>query len=175
MRLKPNFSLKHPEISSEAKTYPLAAPTRTMRAQGLLLTLLCLMGCMGYCGTLSTCKPLNLELVKRKRIEAIRGQILSKLQLAKEPEDDDEGEGDKVPPEVLSVYNSTVELSEELIQNTEHEDSPDAEEEAYYAKEVHKFNMTRSEYFQAAWLYHHKQKCFFNDSVKMPERHNRNR
>ncbi|MCJ8740866.1 hypothetical protein PDJAM_G00063900 [Pangasius djambal] len=114
-----------------------------MRAQTLLLALLCLMACVGYCGTLSTCKPLNLELVKRKRIEAIRGQILSKLQLAKEPEDDNEGKGDEVPAEVLSVYNSTVELSEELMQNTEHVDSPDAEEEAYYAKEVHKFNMTR--------------------------------
>ncbi|KAF7697033.1 transforming growth factor beta-1 proprotein [Silurus meridionalis] len=113
-----------------------------MRAQSLLLALLCLMGCVGYCSTLSTCKPLNLELVKRKRIEAIRGQILSKLRLAKEPVDDDEGEGDKVPAEVLSVYNSTVELSEELMQNTEHVDSPDEEEEEYYAKEVHRFNMT---------------------------------
>ncbi|KAI5622508.1 transforming growth factor beta-1, partial [Silurus asotus] len=113
----------------------------TMRAQSLMLALLCLIGCVGYCNTLSTCKPLNLELVKRKRIEAIRGQILSKLRLAKEPVDD-EGEGDKVPAEVLSVYNSTVELSEELIQNTEHVDSPDEEEEKYYAKEVHRFNMT---------------------------------
>lgn len=110
----------------------------------MLLALLCLMGCVGYCGTLSTCKPLNLELVKRKRIEAIRGQILSKLQLAKEPEDDDEGEEDEVPAEVLSVYNSTVDLSEELMQNTKPVDSSAAEEEAYYAKEVHKFNMTRS-------------------------------
>lgn len=134
-----------------------------MRAQGLLLALLCLVGCVGYCGTLSTCKPLNLELVKRKRIEAIRGQILSKLQLAKEPDDDEEGEGDEVPAEVLSVYNSTVELSEELMQNTEHVDSSDAEEEAYYAKEVHKFNMTKSEYFQTLWLYYHKEKYLFNE------------
>ncbi|TSL04228.1 Transforming growth factor beta-1 [Bagarius yarrelli] len=114
-----------------------------MRAQDLLMALLCLMGCMGYCGTLSTCKPLNLELMKRKRIEAIRGQILSKLQLPKEPEDDDVGEGDEVPAEVLSVYNSTLELSEELMQNTEYVESTEAEEEAYYAKEVHKFNMTK--------------------------------
>ncbi|GAA6102902.1 transforming growth factor beta-1 proprotein isoform X1 [Tachysurus ichikawai] len=126
-----------------------------MRAQYLLLALLCLMGCVDYCGTLSTCKPLNLELVKRKRIEAIRGQILSKLRLAKEPEDDDKGERDEVPVEVLSVYNSTVELIEELTQpNTDIVTSPDAEEEAYYAKEVHKFTMNNCEYFQAAWLYH---------------------
>ncbi|KAK3554875.1 hypothetical protein QTP86_000904 [Hemibagrus guttatus] len=114
-----------------------------MRAQGLLLALLCLMGYVGYCGTLSTCKPLNLELVKRKRIEAIRGQILSKLQLDKEPEDDDKGEGDEVPAEVLSVYNSTVELNKDLMQITDHVDSSYTEEEAYYAKEVHKFNMTK--------------------------------
>lgn len=133
-----------------------------MRAQGLLLALLCLMSCMGYCHTLSTCKSLNLELVKSKRIEAIRGQILSKLQLASEPEDDDIGEEDEVPAEVLSVYNSTVELSEELMQNTQHVDSSDAEEEAYYAKEVHKFNMTKSEYFQTAWFYHN-EKNLFND------------
>lgn len=140
----------------------------------MLLALLCLMGCVGYCGTLSTCKPLNLELVKRKRIEAIRGQILSKLRLAKEPEDDDERE-DEVPAEVLSVYNSTVELSEELMQNTDHVDSPDAEEETYYAKEVHKFNMSNSEYFQAAWLYHYYHKYLINYSVNIPERHYRNR
>ncbi|XP_047661477.1 transforming growth factor beta-1 proprotein isoform X2 [Tachysurus fulvidraco] len=125
-------------ISSELKNNTSVTPVWTMRAQHLLLALLCLMGCVGYCGTLSTCKPLNLELVKRKRIEAIRGQILSKLRLAKEPEDDDKGESDEVPVEVLSVYNSTVELNEELIPTP---DSPDAEEEAYYAKEVHKFTM----------------------------------
>ncbi|KAG7321132.1 hypothetical protein KOW79_015547 [Hemibagrus wyckioides] len=112
-------------------------------AQGLLLALLCLMGCVGYCDTLSTCKPLNLELVKRKRIEAIRGQILSKLQLDKEPEDDDKGDGGEVPAEVLSVYNSTVELNNELMHNLDPGESPDTEEEAYYAKEVHKFNMTK--------------------------------
>lgn len=129
---------------------------------------------MGYCGALSTCKPLNLELVKSKRIEAIRGQILSKLQLAKEPEDDGKGEEDEVPAEILSVYNSTVELSEELMQNTMHVDSSDAEEEAYYAKEVHRFNMTKSEYFQTAWFYYHKEKYLFNNSVKMPKKHFRN-
>lgn len=141
----------------------------------MLLALLCLMGCMGYCGSLLTCKPLNLELVKRKRIEAIRGQILSKLQLTKEPAGDDEKEGDEVPAEVLSVYNSTLELSEELMKDTEHENYPNAEEEAYYAKEVHKFNMTKGEYFQAALLQHYKHRYLFNHSVKMPKGHNVNR
>ncbi|XP_062867250.1 transforming growth factor beta-1 proprotein [Trichomycterus rosablanca] len=112
-----------------------------MRVPGLLLALLCLVGCARYCGSLSTCKPLNLELVRRKRIEAIRGQILSKLRLAKEPEDEEE-EGEEVPTEVLSVYNNTVELSEQLTVNTEQQVDT---EEAYYAKEVHKFNMSSSE------------------------------
>uniref|UniRef100_A0A8B9JFB1 TGF-beta propeptide domain-containing protein n=1 Tax=Astyanax mexicanus TaxID=7994 RepID=A0A8B9JFB1_ASTMX len=89
-----------------------------------------------FSDALSTCKPLNLELVKQKRIEAIRGQILSKLRLAKEPEVDEEKETDEVPEEVLSVYNSTVELSEELTQNIASMASEEAEEEAYYAKEI---------------------------------------
>lgn len=158
MRFKPIFKIffELPEISSERKNDTSVAPVWTMRAQGLLLALLCLMGCVGYCGTLSTCKPLNLELVKRKRIEAIRGQILSKLQLDKEPEDDDKGEGGEVPAEVLSVYNSTVELNNELMQNLDPGESPDTEEEVYYAKEVHKFNMTNCEY-----LY-----CIFKISIR---------
>lgn len=77
-----------------------------------------------------------------KRIEAIRGQILSKLRLFEEPEEKEE-EGDEVPTEVLSLYNSTVELSEELTANTVHRTETTEE---YYAKEVHKFNMSRSEY-----------------------------
>ncbi|XP_076835616.1 transforming growth factor beta-1 proprotein [Brachyhypopomus gauderio] len=114
-----------------------------MRAEHLLLALLCLMGCACYSRALSTCKPLNLELVKRKRIEAIRGQILSKLQLAKEPEEEEDGEGDDVPDDVLSVYNSTVELSVKPRENDDDVDSLEAEEEAYFAKEVHKFIMTQ--------------------------------
>ncbi|KAI4886822.1 hypothetical protein NFI96_018393 [Prochilodus magdalenae] len=106
-----------------------------MKAQALLLALLCLLECVSHSHALSTCKPLNLELVKRKRIEAIRGQILSKLRMTKEPEADEEIEEDEVPPDVQSVYNTTVELSKELMQTTE---------EAYYAKEIHKFNMTSS-------------------------------
>lgn len=108
----------------------------------MILALLCLLGCVVRCSTLSTCKPLNLELVKRKRIEAIRGQILSKLRLAKEPEGDEEEEGDEVPAEVLAVYNNTVDLSEEVIQKTEPPFSEDVNEETYYAKEVHQFNMS---------------------------------
>ncbi|XP_026860129.1 transforming growth factor beta-1 proprotein isoform X2 [Electrophorus electricus] len=113
-----------------------------MKAQRLLLALLCLMGCACFSGALSTCKPMNLELMKQKRIEAIRGQILSKLRLDKEPEEVGKGKGTAVPVDVLSVYNSTVELTEELKKISDDMVSPDAEE-SYYAKEVHKFIMTQ--------------------------------
>lgn len=112
----------------------------TMRAESLLLALQCLLGFVHYCAALSTCSPLDLELIKRKRIEAIRGQILSKLRLPKAPEVDEEEASQDVPAELLSVYNSTVELSEEKAKEpvslTE-----EIEEEEYYAKEVHKFQI----------------------------------
>ncbi|XP_051536700.1 transforming growth factor beta-1 proprotein-like [Myxocyprinus asiaticus] len=112
-----------------------------MRAESLLLILQCLLGFVHYSGALSTCNPLDLELIKRKRIEAIRGQILSKLRLHKEPELDDEAEAENIPVELISVYNSTVELSEE--QTTDPVLSPveESTEAEYYAKEVHKFTM----------------------------------
>lgn len=100
---------------------------------------------------MSTCKSLDLELMKRKRIEAIRGQILSKLRLPKEPEIDQEGDTEKVPASLMSIYNSTVELSEEQV-HTCIPPTQDTEEEAYFAKEVHKFNMKQSEYTQRTTL-----------------------
>lgn len=121
-----------------------------MRAESLLLALQCLLGFVHYSGALSTCSPLDLELIKRKRIEAIRGQILSKLRLSKEPEVDEEEVIDNIPAELISVYNSTVELNEEQAATPVHQPIEDPMEEEYYAKEVHKFTMKPSE-----WV------CFF--------------
>ncbi|XP_038821065.1 transforming growth factor beta-1 proprotein isoform X1 [Salvelinus namaycush] len=115
-----------------------------MRAVCLMLTALLMLEYVCRSDTMSTCKSLDLELVKRKRIEAIRGQILSKLRLPKEPEIDQEGDTEEVPASLMSIYNSTVELSEEQV-HTYIPPNPDAEEEAYFAKEVHKFNMKQSE------------------------------
>ncbi|XP_071220603.1 transforming growth factor beta-1 proprotein isoform X4 [Salvelinus alpinus] len=115
-----------------------------MRAVCLMLTALLMLEYVCRSDTMSTCKSLDLELVKRKRIEAIRGQILSKLRLPKEPEIDQEGDTEEVPASLMSIYNSTVELSEEQVK-TYIPPNPDAEEEAYFAKEVHKFNMKQSE------------------------------
>ena len=50
---------------------------------------------------LSLCPSKKVGLVMRKRIEAIRGQILSKLKLTSPPEDYPEPE--EVPPEVIST------------------------------------------------------------------------
>nr|ABU55371.1 transforming growth factor-beta [Carassius auratus] len=111
-----------------------------MRVESLLLALQCLLGFVHYGGGLSTCSSLDLELIKRKRIEAIRGQILSKLRLYKEPEVDEEEELQNVPAELISVYNSTVELNEEQAAPLE-QPREDPMEEEYYAKEVHKFTI----------------------------------
>ncbi|KAL0994024.1 hypothetical protein UPYG_G00116870 [Umbra pygmaea] len=118
-----------------------------MRPGGLILAALLVLKYVCRIETMSTCKSLDLELVKRKRIEAIRGQILSKLRLPREPEVDEDEDMDDVPPSLMSIYNSTVELSEEQV-HTFTPPSPDEEQEAYFAKEVHKFNMKLSENHQ---------------------------
>ncbi|KAJ8366838.1 hypothetical protein AAFF_G00338920 [Aldrovandia affinis] len=110
-----------------------------MRAECLALLALCALGMACRVGGLSTCKTLDLELVKRKRIEAIRAQILSKLRLPREPEAEQSGEGEPVPTALLSVYNSTLELSKEPPHPPS---SLEQDDEDYFAKEVHKFDMT---------------------------------
>lgn len=93
---------------------------------------------------MSTCKTLDLEVVKKKRIEAIRGQILSKLRMAKEPEPDEEDLAKEIPKEIEMLYNSTVELSKEW--NNPLDPLPEDEEEEYFAKEMHQFIMTKRKY-----------------------------
>lgn len=85
--------------------------------------------------SMSTCKTLDLEVVKKKRIEAIRGQILSKLRMNKEPEINKDNDR-TIPDNLLSLYNSTVELSEEIKMKPV---PVQAEGEDYFGKEVHKF------------------------------------
>ncbi|XP_036412034.1 transforming growth factor, beta 1a [Colossoma macropomum] len=112
-----------------------------MRLLCLALAALCLVAVVGG---MSTCKTLDLEVVKKKRIEAIRGQILSKLRMAKEPEPE-EGDLDKnIPEAIVSLYNNTLELSEEW-KNKTNLDYLTQDEEEYFAKEVHKFTMTRND------------------------------
>ncbi|CAM5129302.1 unnamed protein product [Natator depressus] len=91
---------------------------------------------------LSTCKTINMELVKRKRIEAIRGQILSKLRLDSPPQV--EG-GDaallRLPEEVMSLYNSTRDMVRDMARQQEAAKLRESPQDEYYAKEVHKFSM----------------------------------
>nr|XP_029512748.1 transforming growth factor beta-1 proprotein-like [Oncorhynchus nerka] len=109
-----------------------------MRLVCLVLAALCLAGSVS---SMSTCKTLDLELVKKKRIEAIRGQILSKLRMPKEPEEEQAGTEKEIPVALLSLYNSTVELSEEQKLQPQPTTHTLDEEEEYFAKEVHKFTM----------------------------------
>uniref|UniRef100_A0A8C3FPX8 TGF-beta propeptide domain-containing protein n=1 Tax=Chrysemys picta bellii TaxID=8478 RepID=A0A8C3FPX8_CHRPI len=91
---------------------------------------------------LSTCKTIDMELVKRKRIEAIRGQILSKLRLDSPPQV--EG-GDaallRLPEEVMSLYNSTRDMVRDMVRQQEAGKPRESPQDEYYAKEVHKFSM----------------------------------
>ncbi|KAI1903505.1 hypothetical protein AGOR_G00027880 [Albula goreensis] len=113
-----------------------------MRFECVVLVTLWVVGNVCPSEGMSTCKTLDLELVKRKRIEAIRGQILSKLRLPREPEPEEEaGEREAIPAALMSTYNSTLELSEEQTQQVHSLPSPDMDEEEYFAKEVHKFDM----------------------------------
>ncbi|XP_077192711.1 transforming growth factor beta-1 proprotein [Paroedura picta] len=108
------------------------------QAMGWLFLLLLALECLCSAFALSTCKTVDMELMKRKRIEAIRGQILSKLKLSSPPEVE-EGEG-PVPEEVLTLYNITADLIKEKVT----EEPRETPQEEYYAKEVHMFKMLPS-------------------------------
>lgn len=100
---------------------------------------------VGNVSSMSTCKTLDLEMVKKKRIEAIRSQILSKLRLPKEPEPNQGGDEEEIPTTLLSLYNSTKEMLKEQQTEVQTRISTEQEQEEYFAKVLHKFSMT-SEY-----------------------------
>ncbi|XP_055022841.1 transforming growth factor beta-1 proprotein-like [Boleophthalmus pectinirostris] len=97
---------------------------------------------VGKVNSMSTCKTLDQEMVKKKRIEAIRSQILSKLRLPKEPEPEQDGDQDEIPSTLLSLYNSTKDLLKEQQPQAPTDIFIEQEEEEYFAKVLHKFNMT---------------------------------
>lgn len=96
---------------------------------------------------LSTCSTLDTDQFMRKRIEAIRGQILSKLKLTSPPEEYPEPE--EVPPEVISIYNSTRDLLQEKANHRAASCEKERSDEEYYAKEVYKIDMG-SQYLSAS-------------------------
>lgn len=108
-------------------------------AKALLLLALLLDGATRSSRALSTCATVDVDHVKRKRVEAVRGQILSKLRLSAPPQSEGPSE---VPPLVHALYNSTKELQEQLRRERQRScGGQDGAETEYYAKEVYKFNM----------------------------------
>lgn len=109
------------------------------RATGWLFLLLLALECLCSAFALSTCKTVDMELMKRKRIEAIRGQILSKLKLSSPPVVDD---GDvSLSDEIVALYNITADLIKEKVT----EEPRETPQEEYYAKEVNMFKMLPSD------------------------------
>ncbi|KAG7256945.1 hypothetical protein CRUP_026354 [Coryphaenoides rupestris] len=89
--------------------------------------------------TLSTCSTLDMDQFMRKRIEAIRGQILSKLKLTAPPEEFPAPE--EVSRDIVAIYNSTRDLLQEKANERAATCERQRSEEEYYAKEVHKVDM----------------------------------
>ncbi|NXH44514.1 TGFB1 factor, partial [Dicaeum eximium] len=85
---------------------------------------------------LSTCRTLDLEAARLKRIEAVRGQILSKLRLPAPPPDPEPAPARALPEEVRALYNSTRELLRQRARLRQPE-----EPQEYYAKELLRFPM----------------------------------
>ena len=88
--------------------------------------------------SMSTCTTLDFDHIKRKRVEAIRGQILSKLRLTSPP---DPSVLANIPTQVLDLYNSTRELLEEVHGERGDDCTQENTESEYYAKEIYKFDM----------------------------------
>ncbi|KAJ8409165.1 hypothetical protein AAFF_G00241860 [Aldrovandia affinis] len=89
--------------------------------------------------SLSTCSTLDMDQFMKKRIEAIRGQILGKLKLSSPPEHYPERED--VSREIVAIYNSTRDLLQEKANQRAATCERQRSEEEYYAKEVHKIDM----------------------------------
>ncbi|XP_048360138.1 transforming growth factor beta-2 proprotein-like [Sphaerodactylus townsendi] len=102
-----------------------------------LLRVTLVLGLGGTASALSTCQTLDLEVARARRVQAVRGQILSKLQMLAPPEEE-QGVPDQPPPEVMLLYNSTRELTRERATCDGRSSS---EEEDYYAKEVRRVDM----------------------------------
>lgn len=99
----------------------------------LLLGLVALFHSLPVSWPMSTCKTIDMEQIRKKRIEAIRGQILSKLKLSSTPV----AEQVTVTKEAMGLYNSTKELLADLGREQEAVFETTAD---YYAKEVHRFD-----------------------------------
>ncbi|XP_077366698.1 transforming growth factor beta-3 proprotein-like [Festucalex cinctus] len=109
-----------------------------MQACKALLCALLLLHCATLGRPLSTCAAVDVDHVRRKRVEAVRGQILSKLRLSAPPLAHGPA---KVPQQVRALFNSTRRMLEELGLRRRQMCGADGTDAEYYAKEVHRFNM----------------------------------
>ncbi|XP_066552399.1 transforming growth factor beta-2 proprotein [Amia ocellicauda] len=89
--------------------------------------------------SLSTCSTLDMDQFMEKRIQAIRGQILSKLKLDSPPVH--YPEPGEVSKDIIAIYNSTRDLLQEKANERAATCERDRSEEEYYAKEVHRVDM----------------------------------
>ncbi|XP_015242341.1 PREDICTED: transforming growth factor beta-3 isoform X1 [Cyprinodon variegatus] len=105
---------------------------------GKALLFFLLSNCVTMSFSLSTCTTVDIDHIKKKRVEAVRGQILSKLRMTSPPQTTGPSQ---VPFHVLALYNSTKELIEELGRDRQQSCGQDNTETEYYAKEIYKFNM----------------------------------
>ncbi|XP_072222231.1 transforming growth factor beta-3 proprotein [Leuresthes tenuis] len=105
---------------------------------GKALLFLLLSNCVTMTFSLSTCTTVDIDHIRKKRVEAVRGQILSKLRMTSPPQSTGPSQ---VPYQVLALYNSTKELIEELGRDRQQSCGQDNTETEYYAKEIYKFNM----------------------------------
>ncbi|XP_043929802.1 transforming growth factor beta-3 proprotein isoform X2 [Protopterus annectens] len=113
---------------------------KMMILQKVPLTLL-LLDFVSVTLSLTTCTMLDLEHIKKKRVEAIRGQILSKLRMTSPPE----AEGHiQMSTQILSIYNSTRDLLDEMHYERQQSCAQDNSDTEYYAKEIHKVDMIPS-------------------------------
>ncbi|XP_047466477.1 transforming growth factor beta-3 proprotein-like [Mugil cephalus] len=105
---------------------------------GKALLFFLLSRCVTVTVSLSTCTTVDIDHIKKKRVEAVRGQILSKLKMTSPPQTTGPSQ---VPFQILALYNSTRELIEELGRDRQQSCGQDNTETEYYAKEIYKFGM----------------------------------
>lgn len=123
---------------------------------GNALLFFLLSSCVTMTLSLSTCTTVDIDHIKKKRVEAVRGQILSKLRLTSPPQTTGPSQ---VPYQVLALYNSTRELIEELGRDRQQSCGQDNTETEYYAKEIYKFNMINGPPENSKSILHLHRRC----------------
>ncbi|XP_029106548.1 transforming growth factor beta-3 proprotein-like [Scleropages formosus] len=113
-----------------------------MRPRGALL-LLFLLHCAAAAASLSTCATVDVERVRKRRVEAIRGQILSKLRLSSPPQH--ALAPAHVSAQVLALYNSTRDLLQQLGTDPPQSCGREDTDTEYYAKEIYRFDMVQAQ------------------------------